>query len=137
MNMAFHGLVSEPKDALEDWASEIYLFGGTIDLLGNPFTNALWDEGYKYLKDQVTRKTSNFVYSLAENSKKTPVVILTPGIDVISNREYVLMSGVNSYSNKKEKKILLGHRSFGVKISFNSSSSYSPKPSGFTPRPFK
>ena len=105
-------------------------------MLGNPVTKTAWKEGYKLLKKEARNRTAGFVYNATNRDSKIPIAMISPGSGSLSNREYLFLNGVREYTNKKKKKILLGHRSFGLKVSFGSNSEYSPRPGGFTPNAF-
>ncbi len=62
---------------------------------------------------------------------------LIPGQGENSNKEYLLLNGVSTYSYKSNHSIRFGQPSFGLTLTFGSSKKWKPRPSGFTPNAFK
>jgi hypothetical protein len=140
--IVFKGLLKEPEALLKDWVSDLHVFGGTVEIFGNTYTDTdaykeLYSQGYKWLTDEFKKKTSGFVYENTNQNKTAPAMMLSPGVGTNSNKEYLMINGVSNYTNKSEKTVRLGQPSFGISLKFGESNNWSPRASGFTPNAFK
>ncbi|QQS51027.1 MAG: hypothetical protein IPM71_15880 [Bacteroidota bacterium] len=133
-NMVFKGFLKEPESLVRDWVSNIHIFGGSIDFMGNTYQdtdayNALYRSGYEWLTNELKKRTSSFVYDNVKSSN-SPVMMVSPGVGISGSKEYLYLNGVSSYLDRSEKGIRLGFPSAGLKLIWNSSgytpSSYAP-----------
>lgn len=135
--MVFKGFLKSPLQYIENWVENIHIFGGAVEFLGNSYTEndiykQLYKQAYGWLVDEFKRRTSGFVFNQTFN-KNAPAMLVSPGVGSYSNREYLLLKGINSYPNISEKKVRYGYPSFGVTWTQNQDSWF-PKP--FTPNAF-
>ena len=140
-NMVFKGYLKEPEALVKNWVSNLHVFGGAVEVLENSYTDTdaykkLYDEGYNWLTDEFKKRASGFVYEKTNRNSKTPIMILSPGIRENSNKEYLMLNGVSSYSNKSEQTIRFGQPSFGITLTFGGSNNWNPRASAFTPNAF-
>ncbi len=137
--IVFKGFHKTPESLIEDWVSDIYLFGGTVEFPWDSYTDndlnkALYDQGYKWIVGEFKKRTAGFVYEQTMGNSKIPVMMLSPGVGGNSNKEYLLLNGVSTYHNISKKKMRFGRSSGGVTFQGNLTSL--PTPSGFTPNAF-
>ncbi len=145
--MFYNGVLKDPSNVAEGWVSDkIDIFDATATiriqgehynlseyqkkLIKKGFDNAR-KEGIKQLK----KKTYGFVYKQLNGEVNKPKAMFIPGGGNHSNREYLILEGVNSYNDEHKVKTNFGSPSFGLKLSWNSGSGWS-KPSGFIPNKF-
>lgn len=133
-NMVFKGFLKEPESLVRNWVSNIHIFGGSIDFMGNSYQdtdayNALYNSGYEWLTNELKKRTSSFVYNNVKSSD-SPVMLVSPGVGKNGSKEYLYLNGVSTYINISEKGTRLGNPSAGIKLIWNSSgyapSSYGP-----------
>jgi hypothetical protein len=147
VKMVYAGVLKEPTNIAKGWVSDkIDIFDATakIKILGNSYNLSEYekkaieeafdkarDEGIKQLK----KKTYDFVYEQLGGDVNKPKAMFIPGGANKSNREYLILEGLNSYSNKHQVNTNFGSPSFGLKLSWSEGSGWS-MPGGFTPNKF-
>ena len=137
INMVYNGLFQAPTEKVRGWATNLYIFSGSVGVGNFQYTdNKLLEEGFNAgisaFKDYLKSKTAGFIYSKIGDITNKPVAILTPNYVNGGNREYLLLSGIHKYTNESEAHLQLGFSSGGLKVNLNSNggvsniSSYNP-----------
>jgi hypothetical protein len=141
INMCYNGLLKTPTQKVRGWATNLYIFSGSVGIWNHGFTdNELlekgFDAGIDALRGMLKRKTSGLIYDIIGNTTNKPVAILTPNYKNGGNKEYLLLSGIYKYYNRSKTHVKLGHSSGGINLCLNPDGKIRSF-SGFTPNKFR
>jgi hypothetical protein len=139
ISLFYDGVLKNSSEKVKGWATDnLHLFKGVVNFADKEYTdndliNKGVNSGIDAFKSILRSETSGFIYNkLGGNPKNKTVALTTPDYFNGGNKEYLLLSGINKYSNKSKVDVQFGFPSYGFSYSYNGKNKFS----GYTPNKF-